>query len=154
LHNPVFSFHGVKVEQFMTNVVQYLTPQTTYGEVQRILANESNLKALPVVEKPETLILLGSSSRKRLLESLERRIGSKARQAEALERMNTSFHVLEQRLRSKSENRSRNILDVDQLQSPPAVATLPNKMQFYYNDIPEDQLEPKPIVTDLRKMSR
>jgi CBS-domain-containing membrane protein len=146
------------VEQFMTTAVQYLTPQTTYGELQTILSNEANLKALPVVENSETLILLGSSSRKHLLESLERRVGDRARQAEALERMNTSLGVLEQRFRSTSEARSQTILAVDQLQPTPnnleVQKTVPSKMKFYYTDLPEDQPDPKPSMDDMRKMSR
>ncbi|KAI6183896.1 hypothetical protein M3Y97_00537800 [Aphelenchoides bicaudatus] len=101
------NFYGIKVEQFMTSKIRYLTPQTTYKELQLLLADEARFKALPVVENDKTLILLGSSNRKRLLESLDKQVGCAARKNEALERMNYSFNIIGQRMRSES---SRSVL--------------------------------------------
>lgn len=68
------NFHDIEVEQFMTSNIKFLTPKTTYGELQTILTEEPHLKALPIVENKETLILLGSSNRRRLVASLNNKV--------------------------------------------------------------------------------
>lgn len=135
----------------MTSNVQFLTPQTTYEELQKILIKDAHLKALPVVETLSSMILLGSSSRKRLIEMLDRKVGVKARQAEAYARLNESFDELERRFKPTE------IMSVDSLQplETNKKANLPNKMKFYYNDLPEDyQKSVDDENEQLRKMSR
>jgi hypothetical protein len=140
----------------MTSIVRYLTPKTTYGDLQTLLTNEPNLKALPIVESKENMILLGSCSRTKLLQSLNRKVGEKARQAEAIARLEESFEEVERRFRPISEDqlqiassirRSSSRLD---LESADQTMQAPNKMSFYYTDRPE--VEDEPATT--RKLSR
>lgn len=157
LRHSTSNFHGVKVEQFMTSTVHFLTPQTTYEELQRILITESRLKALPVVENKTSMILLGSSSRKRLIESLDKKVGAKARQTEAFSRLNESFDELERRFRPTTNDQTLmpsndNAID---LESANNQLNLPSKLQFYYNDVPADHLVMKlDSENNQRKSSR
>lgn len=122
------NFHGIKVEDFMISEVIFITPQTTYGELQKFLMMEPHLKAIPVVENNNSMILLGSSSRKRLIESLDKKVGVRARQAEAFTRIKKTFDEMGRHLKPSNNNKIN--LDVE------SQSNLPDKMQFYYTDRP------------------
>src|SRR5215470_16969165 len=77
------SFHGIRVEQFMTPNVFYLSRESTYNDVQDILIESSHLKAFPIVDNGRNRILIGSCSRHRLLRALEAQINAETRQREA-----------------------------------------------------------------------
>lgn len=131
----------------MISDITFITPQTTYGELQTFLTSGHQLKAIPVVENKNSMILLGSSSRKRLIESLNKKVGVKARQAEALFRIKESFEEMEQRLKPHNMTKNNSMVDIEAGNQN----NLPDKMQFYYTDTPD----PKSIdEIDARKLSR
>ena len=84
----------------MTRDVHSISKGTSYRELQETLFNNPQLKAFPVVEDeslrnivfgfykqfPESRILIGSSSRLKLLRNLNSHVGQVARQQEAARR--------------------------------------------------------------------
>uniref|UniRef100_A0A914DYL0 Chloride channel protein n=1 Tax=Acrobeloides nanus TaxID=290746 RepID=A0A914DYL0_9BILA len=92
-------FHGIRAEQIMTKNVRYLSKESTYAEVQRLMLEMPKLRAFPIVEDKgvysksqlssilETMILIGSCSRHEFLHAIETKIGREARKTEANRRI-------------------------------------------------------------------
>ncbi|KAI6194538.1 Chloride channel protein 2 [Aphelenchoides besseyi] len=141
------NFHGIKVEQIMTSAVRYLTPKTTYGELQTLLVEDQHLKSLPVVQSRQDMILLGSCSRTKLLQSLEKRVGSAARQTEAHRRITEGFNELARRCRSSTNPRPGLLLSPTNLErNKEESRSVPNKLNFYYRGRPPTLEEcPRPV---------
>ncbi|VDD89570.1 unnamed protein product [Enterobius vermicularis] len=108
--------HAVRVEQIMVRNVKSVSKKTTYRELQDMLLGMPRLKAFPVVDDPAflaTKLLLGSINRPVLLWMLERKVGDRARSAEALRRafiklqgvsVNGDFPEKTKRLSAKEED--------------------------------------------------
>uniref|UniRef100_A0A915D562 Chloride channel protein n=1 Tax=Ditylenchus dipsaci TaxID=166011 RepID=A0A915D562_9BILA len=73
----VDTFHGLKVEQFMTYKVHFLSRQSTYSEVRQLLLAQPQINTFPIVENPESSILIGTCSRRRLLKHIARKSGTR-----------------------------------------------------------------------------
>uniref|UniRef100_A0A914E018 CBS domain-containing protein n=1 Tax=Acrobeloides nanus TaxID=290746 RepID=A0A914E018_9BILA len=71
----------------MTKNVRYLSKESTYAEVQRLMLEMPKLRAFPIVEDKESMILIGSCSRHKFLHAIETKIGREARQTEANRRI-------------------------------------------------------------------
>ncbi|XDV33368.1 hypothetical protein PO909_003792 [Leuciscus waleckii] len=63
---------NIRVEDFMERDVRYVTLNSTYRDINRILRS-GNLKMLPVVKSAESMLLLGSVERAQLLALLKQR---------------------------------------------------------------------------------
>ncbi|XP_077077536.1 chloride channel protein 2c isoform X2 [Siphateles boraxobius] len=63
---------NIHVEDFMERDVRYVTLNSTYRDINRILRS-GNLKMLPVVKSAESMLLLGSVERAQLLALLKQR---------------------------------------------------------------------------------
>ncbi|KAH7724780.1 Protein CLH-4 a [Aphelenchoides avenae] len=105
------NFHGIRVEQFMTRSVRFLSKASTYQDVQDMLLDHPRLKAFPVVEDTTTMILIGSCSRSKLLRSLEARVGQEARQVEANQRIKTAIEDADRRFKMVDKQRADLRLD-------------------------------------------
>uniref|UniRef100_A0A1I8A1N7 Chloride channel protein n=1 Tax=Steinernema glaseri TaxID=37863 RepID=A0A1I8A1N7_9BILA len=62
-------FHGICVRQIMVSKVKYLSRQSTYAEVKELITTMPRVKAFPVVEDTQSMILLGSVSRTSLADA-------------------------------------------------------------------------------------
>uniref|UniRef100_A0AC34RCZ1 Chloride channel protein n=1 Tax=Panagrolaimus sp. JU765 TaxID=591449 RepID=A0AC34RCZ1_9BILA len=93
------NFHGIRVEQFMTSKVQFLSKNSTYLELQNLLLNLPKLKSFPIVADKESKILIGSCNRSKLLHALEIQVGQEARQKEANKRIKESILQTYQRFK-------------------------------------------------------
>ena len=100
------NFHGIRVEQFMTPKVRYLSRDSTFAELQELLINMPRLKAFPIVEDNLTKILIGSCSRAKLFTALNSQVGPEARQREANRRIRDAIADVDRRFKIADRQRS------------------------------------------------
>ncbi|XP_042877636.1 chloride channel protein 2-like isoform X5 [Penaeus japonicus] len=78
--------YNIYVEDIMVRDVKYIWYGITYVELKRVLKENRKLKYLPLVDKPESMILLGSIQRIELVRLLIEQISSEKRRKEATRR--------------------------------------------------------------------
>ncbi|XP_069993071.1 chloride channel protein 2 isoform X4 [Penaeus vannamei] len=78
--------YNIYVEDIMVRDVKYIWYGITYVELKRVLKENRKLKYLPLVDKPESMILLGSIQRIELVRLLVEQISSEKRRKEATRR--------------------------------------------------------------------
>lgn len=71
--------YSIYVEDFMKRDVKYIWNGMTYKELKTILQENRNLRGFPLVDKPESMILLGSMQRLELRRLIEKQIGRERR---------------------------------------------------------------------------
>ncbi|XP_066997204.1 chloride channel protein 2 isoform X2 [Anabrus simplex] len=71
--------YSVYVEDFMVRDVKYIWHGMTYKDLKEVLKENRNLKGFPLVDSPESMILLGSIQRLELIKLIERQIGRERR---------------------------------------------------------------------------
>lgn len=76
----------------MVKDVKFLTPKSTYKNVRELLM-KTTLKAVPIVEDSDRMILIGSCQRAKLMQVLEKLIGSDARKTEARTRVRLAQRI-------------------------------------------------------------
>jgi chloride channel 2 len=76
----VTGMYNVYVEDFMVREVKYIWYGMTYKDLKVILQENKNLRSFPLVDSPESMILLGSMQRLELIRLIERQIGRERRQ--------------------------------------------------------------------------
>ncbi|XP_043213453.1 chloride channel protein 2-like [Amphibalanus amphitrite] len=67
--------YSVYVEDFMVREVKYIWHGITYRQVRDILRENKKLSSVPLVDSPESMVLLGSVRRKQLVVQLETHLG-------------------------------------------------------------------------------
>ncbi|XP_066968600.1 chloride channel protein 2-like isoform X7 [Macrobrachium rosenbergii] len=78
--------YNIYVEDIMVRDVQYIWYGITYVELKKVLKENRKLKYLPLVDKPDSMILLGSIQRIELVRVLVQQISSEKRHKEATRR--------------------------------------------------------------------
>ncbi|PIO77779.1 chloride transporter, ClC family [Teladorsagia circumcincta] len=101
-------YHSLSAEQFMTTPVAYVGKDSTYGEVQELILEMSHVRAFPLVENRKSMALLGSVTRSQLFKLIQSKVGVKARQAEATERIRRVIDDVSKRYRVTNEGKSAN----------------------------------------------
>lgn len=91
--------YNIYVEDIMVRDVRYIWYGITYNELKRVLKENRKLKYLPLVDKPESMILLGSIQRIELVRILVEQISPEKRRKEATRR-----HLEALRLRWEEED--------------------------------------------------
>ncbi|KAK6641646.1 hypothetical protein RUM44_013361 [Polyplax serrata] len=71
--------YSIYVEDFMIRNVKYIWNGMTYKELKTILQENRNLRGFPLVDKPDSMILLGSMQRLELRRLIEKQIGRERR---------------------------------------------------------------------------
>ena len=71
--------YSIYVEDFMIRDVKYIWNGMTYKELKNILQENRNLRGFPLVDKPESMILLGSMQRLELRRLIQKQIGRERR---------------------------------------------------------------------------
>ncbi|XP_050544371.1 chloride channel protein 2 isoform X2 [Daktulosphaira vitifoliae] len=86
--------YSVYVEDFMVREVKYIWYNMNYRDLKKVLKENKVLKIFPLVDKPESMILLGSVPRIELIKLIDRQVGKERRmqvvakwQKEAQERL-------------------------------------------------------------------
>ncbi|KAL0275800.1 UNVERIFIED_CONTAM: hypothetical protein PYX00_003544 [Menopon gallinae] len=72
--------YSIYVEDFMIRDVKYIWNGMTYSELKTILQENRNLRGFPLVDNPDSMILLGSMQRLELRRLIEKQIGRERRQ--------------------------------------------------------------------------
>lgn len=67
------------VEDFMVKDVKYIWQTISYRELKQVLKANKQLRSLPLVDKPDNMILLGSVQRYELIKMIDRHIGREKR---------------------------------------------------------------------------
>lgn len=71
--------YSVYAEDFMVRDVKYIWHKMTYGKLMEILKENRDIRCFPLVDNPESMILLGSIQRMQLINLIERHIGKERR---------------------------------------------------------------------------
>ncbi|KAK2577238.1 hypothetical protein KPH14_003384 [Odynerus spinipes] len=71
--------YNIYVEDFMVRDVKYIWHGITYQKLKEILKENRKLRSFPLVDNPESMILLGSVQRLELIKLIERHIGRERR---------------------------------------------------------------------------
>ncbi|XP_015179559.1 PREDICTED: chloride channel protein 2 isoform X2 [Polistes dominula] len=71
--------YNVYVEDFMVRDVKYIWHGITYQKLKEILKENRKLRGFPLVDNPESMILLGSIQRLELIKLIEKHIGRERR---------------------------------------------------------------------------
>lgn len=102
--------YNVYVEDFMIKDVKFIWNNMSYHELKAVLKENRGLRSFPIVENPETMILLGSIQRLELIKIIEKHIGRERRlqvvarwQKEAQERAKEEY----ERKRKENERQRR-----------------------------------------------
>ncbi len=78
--------YDLVVKDFMVSDIKYICQGMTYGEVRALLRKHMGFKGFPLVDHPESMILLGSVKRTELISAIERQICKERRVAAVAER--------------------------------------------------------------------
>ncbi|KAG5672631.1 hypothetical protein PVAND_002745 [Polypedilum vanderplanki] len=71
--------YNFTVEDFMVRDIKYIWQNITYQELKEILKKNKQLRSLPLVDNPDTMILLGSVQRFDLIKMIDKHIGREKR---------------------------------------------------------------------------
>lgn len=63
----------------MVRDVKYIYCKMTYNELKRVLLDSKHLSRFPLVDNPESMVLLGSIQRMQLIKLIQRHVGRERR---------------------------------------------------------------------------
>uniref|UniRef100_A0A1I7S0E5 Chloride channel protein n=1 Tax=Bursaphelenchus xylophilus TaxID=6326 RepID=A0A1I7S0E5_BURXY len=105
--------HLFTAEHIMVTPVRYLTKKTTYMEIRNIVVEMRKVHSFPVVDDHDSMMLLGSIAKRRLLEILNLQIGDEARKQEAERRIKVAIETIDQHFKDNMALRFLQVLDAD-----------------------------------------
>lgn len=79
--------YNIYVEDFMVREVKYIYHSMTYEKLKQVLKENRQLRSFPLVDNPDSMILLGSIPRIQLIQLIEKHIGRERRLQVAAIRM-------------------------------------------------------------------
>lgn len=71
--------YNVYVENFMLREVKYIFYGMTYNQLKTVLKENKHLHSFPLVDNPDSMVLLGSIQRIPLIQLIEKHIGKEKR---------------------------------------------------------------------------
>lgn len=71
--------YNIYVEDFMVRNVTYVFHGMSYDQLVLVLKENNRLKSFPLIDKPESMVLLGSIQRLQLVRLVENQIGREKR---------------------------------------------------------------------------
>lgn len=96
------------VEDFMVRDVKYIFHSMSYEQLKSVLKENRRLQSFPLVDNPESMILLGSIQRIQLIQLIEKQIGKERRlQVAAIRMREAEEKAREEALRRAEERRRR-----------------------------------------------
>lgn len=104
----ILGMYSVYVEDFMVRDVKYIFRTMTYEQLYTVLRDNKNLHSFPIVDNPESMVLLGSIQRMHLIQLIDRQIGKETRLQVVAERRREAQKQREEeekRLAAQSERR-------------------------------------------------
>ncbi|EEB12858.1 Chloride channel protein ClC-Ka, putative [Pediculus humanus corporis] len=131
--------YSIYVEDFMIRDVKYIWNGMTYKELKNILQENRNLRGFPLVDKPESMILLGSMQRLELRRLIQKQIGRERRlqvvakwQKEAQQRVMEELEKKMQEANNKKQRRPSRFEVVPTKDVINSLNTLPSH-DFHYS---------------------
>lgn len=101
--------YDIYVEDFMIRDVKYIYYGMTYDQLKTLLKENRRLQSFPLVDRPQSMILIGSIQRAHLIQLIEKHIGRERRlqvaairQREAEEKAKEELKKVEERKRRPS----------------------------------------------------
>ncbi|CAG9796037.1 unnamed protein product [Diatraea saccharalis] len=67
--------YDICVEDFMVRDVKYIWDRMTYQQLKDLLKENKTIKSFPLVDRPSSMVLLGSIHRWELVKAIERQVG-------------------------------------------------------------------------------
>ncbi|XP_050300411.1 chloride channel protein 2 [Anthonomus grandis grandis] len=99
--------YNVYVEDFMIRDIKYIFHGMTYEELKLLLKENRRLQSFPLVDKPESMILLGSIQRLQLIQTIEKHIGRDRRLQVVAIRQREAAEKAAEEARKQAEERKR-----------------------------------------------
>ncbi|CAG9814797.1 unnamed protein product [Phaedon cochleariae] len=100
--------YDIYVEDFMVRDIKYIFYGMTYDNLKSVLKENRKLQSFPLVDKPESMVLLGSIRRMHLIQLIEKNIGREKRLQEvAIRRKVAEDKAREEELKRAEERRRR-----------------------------------------------
>ncbi|KAL3088330.1 hypothetical protein niasHT_023890 [Heterodera trifolii] len=91
--------HLCTAENIMVSKVRFLCRLTQFKEIRTLLIEMPKLRSFPVVDDPASMMLLGSISRRTMVELLKVQIGDEARKSEAEKRIKRAIETIDRHFR-------------------------------------------------------
>nr|XP_023018406.1 chloride channel protein 2 [Leptinotarsa decemlineata] len=100
--------YDVYVEDFMVRDIKYIFHGMSYDQLKAILKENRRLQSFPLVDKPDSMVLLGSIRRLHLIQLIEKHIGREKRlQAAAIRQKEAEEKAREEELKIVEERQRR-----------------------------------------------
>ncbi|XP_052120753.1 chloride channel protein 2 isoform X1 [Frankliniella occidentalis] len=100
--------YNVYVEDFMVREVKYIWNGMRYCDLKGVLKDNKNLRSFPLVDKPDSMILLGSIQRLELIKLIDKHIGRERRlQVAARWQREAQERAMEEERRRKEEQQAQ-----------------------------------------------
>ncbi|XP_074040499.1 chloride channel protein 2 isoform X2 [Leptinotarsa decemlineata] len=100
--------YNVHVENFMVRDVKYIFYTMSYNQLKTLLKENRRLQSFPLVDSPESMVLLGSIQRLQLIQLIEKHIGKERRlQVAAIRQREAEEKAIEEALKRAEERTKR-----------------------------------------------
>lgn len=100
--------YNIYVEDFMLHDIKYIFNNMTYDQLKTLLKDNRRLQSFPLVDKPESMVLLGSIQRLHLIQLIEKHIGKERRlQVAAIRQREAEERAREEAEKLMEERRRR-----------------------------------------------
>ncbi|CAH1972133.1 unnamed protein product [Acanthoscelides obtectus] len=101
------AMYNIYVEDFMVRDVKYIYHGMTYEQLKSLLKENRRLQSFPLVDNPDSMVLLGSIQRIHLIQLIEKHIGRERRLQVVMDRQRQAKEKARQEALMKAEERKR-----------------------------------------------
>ncbi|XP_056641696.1 chloride channel protein 2-like isoform X2 [Diorhabda sublineata] len=113
----ISGIYNIYVEDFMVRDIKYIYYGMTYDQLKTILKENRRLQSFPLVDKPDSMVLLGSIRRLHLIQLIEKQIGRERRmQVAAVRKKEAEEKAKEEEERKRRPSRFEVVPAPDALQ--------------------------------------
>lgn len=148
------------VEDFMVKDVRYIWQTISYRELKAVLKANKQLRSLPLVDRPDNMILLGSVQRYELIKMIDRHIGrekrlemaarwqkeAQERAREEMERLQHEQRLMDERNKSRRPSRFEVMPAPDILKLREIAGSLEDQQQKQRENVPLFGVQPKKSI--------
>ncbi|XP_026822321.1 chloride channel protein 2 isoform X1 [Rhopalosiphum maidis] len=134
----ISGIYSVYVEDFMVRDVKYIWYNMSYRDLKKVLRENKVLRVFPLVDKPDSMILLGSVPRIELIKLIDRQVGKERRMQVVAKWQKEAQERLDEVERRRRENKERRPSRFE-------VTPAPDTLQRKYS-ISSQSLSTNPII--------
>lgn len=100
--------YDIYVEDFMVRDIKYIYYGMTYEQLKTVLKENRRLQSFPLVDRPDSMILIGSIQRAHLIQLIEKQIGRERRlQVAAIRQREAEEKAKDEELKKAEERKRR-----------------------------------------------